>query len=258
MSYFLIAAILLAVFAVLYVWYVTRGLNSIDDNAFIPLETDEDKLLVHWYKANIQPVYDFNVNDIEIAAKYLQRIYDIEIDAGLLVVGDNLAVHYRELTRRSLSDKYEPNTDCLFDLRSSLAMPGQIAIIHDKRIRHRLQSKTKVDFTDIGVIMNNDLDKTAHEYITSVLKFRWDKIKEMNDPNVLNDKGSYLYYRLQNNDQQGLTTILDKITALVVPTENGSVGRINLLCSNYEFEALIYRWKRLTTEQSSILLSETM
>lgn len=247
MTYFIIIAILLAVLAVLYVWYITRGLNSIDDNAFIPLETDEDKLLVHWYKANIHPIYDFNINDVEIATKYLQRIYNIEIDPGLLIVGNNLSSHYHELTRKSLSNKYDPNIDCIFDLRSSLAMTGEIAIVHDEHIRRKLQSKSKVDFTDIGIIMNNDLDGIAHEYITNVLKFRWDKIKEMNDPNVLNERGSYLYYRLQNHEQQGPTTILDKITALVIPIENGSIARINLLCSNYEFEALIYRWKHLNS-----------
>lgn len=248
MSYFLIAAIIFAIVAVLYVWYITRGLNSIDDNAVLPLESDEDKLLKHWYKANMQQVYDFNVNDVEIAAKYLQRIYNIEINPGLLVVGKNLISQYYALTHSSLSYEYRPNADCIFDLRSSLAKEVEVAIIHSDRVRHELQRHNSGDLTEVSLIMNSDLDGIAHEFISNVLKFRWEQIDALHDPNVLNHEGSYLYYRSPEGTRPGTTvTILDKVNALVIPFGPTTRARVNLLCSNYEFEALIRRWKHHLT-----------
>lgn len=246
MNYFLIVAIIVAILAVLYVWYVTRGLNSIDDNTNLSLDTEEEKLLKHWYKSNIQETYDFNVNDKEIAAKYLQRIHNVEVDPNLLVLGKNLNTQYYALTHSSLSYEYNPNEDCIFDLRSSLAKDVEIAIVHSSRVRQVLNKNNSSDLTELNQIMNSDLDAIAHEFITSVLKFRWDQIDTIHDPNIVNHEGSYLYYRIPEGNRPGTTvTILNSVNALVV---SNTLARINMLCSNYEFEALIKRWKEYAIE----------
>lgn len=255
--------------AILYVWYVTRGLNSVADDAIIPLQTNEDKQLQNWYKSSIVPSIDLTIDELEIAAKYLQRVYKLEISPDLLVVGNNLQLQYYELTKDHdpikafLPYKYEPDKDCVFDLRSSLARPGEIAIIHDDKLRQKLRQQNNVNLDDIALIMNSELDEIAHNYLTNMLNFRWEQINSLQDPNVLNNGGSYLYYRLpegkpensSNNDE--VTTILDKVAVLNSRADELPLGRMNLLCNNYEFEVLMIRWKKYLSERT-IGLSELM
>lgn len=246
MSYFLVATIFVAIIAILYVWYVTRGLNSIPDDKLVSLDTDDDKMLIHWYNLNLKPSYDFNINDSEIASKYLQRLYNIEVDPHLLVLGTNLNTQYFQLTGVTLDVIYSsgtphPHIDSIFDIRSTLGKSGEIAIIHDSHIRTSLQRTNNFDMTEIGFIINNELDTVARDFLRDVLKYRWEQISELNDPDVLNHDGSYLY--LLNHDDSSIgfpVTVLNGVTALM--TAQGS--RINLLCSNYEFEALMKRWKQ--------------
>ena len=248
MSYFLVVAIVIAVLAVLYVWYVTRGLNSIADDTTLSLETEEDKLLIHWYRASIQPSYDFNVNDLEIAATYLRRVHDVEVCPSLLVVGSNLEAQYQALTRKSLSTRYTPRGDCFFDIRSNLAKDGEIAIIHDPTVRAALRRNNTVDLTEVSLIISNEMDLMARDYIQEVLKIRWGQIRSLNDPHVLNQNGSYVYLRVNKGSETiskeiaiGLpVTVLDRVTAFMTPKG----ARLNLLCTNYEFETLMKRWKQ--------------
>lgn len=268
MSYFLIASIVIAMLAILYVWYVTRGLNSVADDAIIPLNTSEDKQLQNWYKSNIEPSIDLTINEFEIAAKYLQRVHKLEISPDLLVVGNNLQLQYYELTKDHdpikafLPYKYEPDKDCVFDLRSSLARPGEIAIIYDDKLRQKLRQKNNTNLDDIALIMNSGLDEIAHNYLTGMLNFRWEQINSLKDPNVVNNGGSYLYYRLPeglpeglpkgSGDDEGVTTILDKVAVLNSRSDELPLGRMNLLCNNYEFEALMIRWKKHFSENSIV------
>lgn len=243
MSYFLIGAIIIAVLAVLYVWYVTRGKNSIPDDATILLDTEDDKLLHHWYDNNIQPDYDFNVDDVEIAVKYLLRVHEIEVDPSLIVVGSNLAAKYVYLVQESLPTNYSAGSDCLFDIRSHLGINGEIAIIHNPKIRANLQRDCTGDLTTIRLIMNNEMDIIARDFLRETLRLRWEQILALNDPSVVNREGSYLYVRTPE-DTANLAQpviILNKVRALKTPQG----ARINLLCTNLEFETLMARWKRV-------------
>ena len=240
MSYFLIATILVALIAVLYVWYVTRCLNSIPNDKPVPLDTDDDKVLIHWYKMNIKHSYDIDSDDT-IAAKYLQRIHNIDITSSLLVIGNDLDTQYSKLTRQRLQSVYTPDADCIFDLRSTLGKTGQIAIVHNNKIRESLKRTNTFDITDLSLIINNELDIVARDYLRDVLNFRWEQLLQLNDPNILNNEGSYLYLQSPDDSINGfpVTVLGGSVTAMT--TSRGA--RINLLCSNYEFEALIERWK---------------
>lgn len=256
MSYFLYISIFVSVIAIIYVWYMTRYINFIPDDKQLILNTDEDKLLVHWYKLHIKQTYDFDTNDNKIAARYLNRIYNIDIDPNLIVLGLNLDTQYFKLTKLHLDAEYTHNVaksqetssgkfvDCIFDLRSTCGKPGEIAIIHNSRIRKLLQNNNNLDMSELNLIINSDLDIMANDYLKQILKFRWDKIKELNVPNLLNNEGSYAYIQTNDNiintDLDGSIIILDNVLAKI--TTQGA--RINLLCSNYEFETLIKRWKK--------------
>jgi hypothetical protein len=94
------------------------------------------------------------------------------------------------------------------------------------------------------MIMNSDLDLIAHDTLKEILQFRWDQISKLNDPNILNidGNGSYAYLRVPENTslKDDTIEIMTGITAAVTPRG----ARINLLCSNYEFEELIKRWSQ--------------
>src|SRR5579871_2942925 len=120
MSYFLCSIIIIAIISVLYVWYVTRWSNSISDDQPLYLNSEDDKLLIHWYNANINPNLNFDIDDQQTATRYLKQLYNIDIDPNLIVTGTNLTSQYDSLTTGSLSTTYNPSSDCIFDLRSTI------------------------------------------------------------------------------------------------------------------------------------------
>lgn len=272
MSFFLIASILVAVLAILYVWYHTRGLNSIPQNVSMPLNTDDDKLLIHWYKLNIKHSFDFNIDEKDIACRYLKRLYNIHVDPNLLVVGVGLSLQYAKLTNHMPDIKYgcdeyvsaletreesdiSIDNDCIFDLRSTVAKVGEIAIIHSSRLRNILRKNNNYDPTELDAIINSDLDLMAHDSLKEILNFRWEQIIKLNDPNLLNigtNRGSYAYLRIPNNNiSDDITTdIMDGVTAAI--TSHGA--RINLLCSNLEFEELMKRWSQHLSNNATVEL----
>ena len=239
MSYFLVASIIISLIAIIYVWYITRGLNSIPDDESVPLHTDEDKLLIHWYKLNTVHSFDF-IDDIDVAIKYLKRIHDIETNRDSIVIGTNLEYQYFTITHRELRNKYSPNVDCIFDIRSTLAKTGEIAIIHNPKIAATMRRNNTFDFNELNSIMESNLDIIARDYMQEILKARWEQILELNDSQILlhNTEGSYLYLRIPSSEDT--VNILGGVTAKMTPLG----ARINLLCSNYEFESLISRWKQ--------------
>lgn len=241
MSYFLIATLIVAIVAVLYMWYATRNFHHIPDEEPLLLHTDEDKLAEAWYKHNTKQSIDFNVNDLEIAAKFLQRVCEIEVDPSLLVIGGNLQYQYNRITGNNLATKYNPETDCLFEIRSLIGKPGEIAIMHNQNIVARMRRNNNLDLSEVGAIMDNDLDVIARDYFIQLLKTRWEQLRELNDPKLLNTEGSYAYYK---PDITGTDPIIlfGNVTAASVPHDK-SIARINLLCKDLEFETLLKRWR---------------
>jgi hypothetical protein len=246
MSFFLVASILLAIISVIYVWYVTRYTNSIPDDKPVPLDNDDDKILVNWYKMNMKQSYDFNINDANIAAKYLHRIYNIDVNPSLLIIGTDLDDQYHSITGTRIlpksSNNIQTDKDCIFDLRSTSGKNGMIAMIHDHKIRTILKrNNNSFDLTELNLIIESELDIIARDYLEEILKLRWEQIQQLDDSNVLNNEGSYLFLRVSDYGINGTPiTVLGNITAMMTPKG----ARINLLCSNYEFEALINRWKQ--------------
>lgn len=225
MTYYLMFTFIVAVIAIIYVWYMTRKINATAASKVLSLETDENFLLSTWYRDNTKPTLTFDLDQYEIAARILHRVYSVDISPALLVLGNNLSSQYRTLVRgRETSD------DAFFNLRDSIGKSGEIAIVHDKSVRETLRNENTLDHFDLHAIMEGELDILARDYLRAVLKFRWDKIKKLNDPNVLNSEGSFLYLRECNLPD--------------VQTQASSEGvRLNLLCSDIDFNTLIKRWE---------------
>ena len=225
MSYYLVISFAVALIAVIYIWWVTRGLGTISDDTILLLNTTDNYLFAEWYKHHIKPSFDFNINEYEIAARLLHSLYDIEVDPNLIVIGNDIASQYHKLTR-----KYLPS-DSIYDIRSAIGINTEIALIYDDRLRSILRRNNNLDsFNDIPPIIETKLEIVAKKYLSQILKYRWNKIIELGDDRVINNSGTFLY-----------------MTACDIPnveTALTPIGfRLNLLCGNLEFETLISRWK---------------
>lgn len=238
MSYALVTLVIIALISIAYVWYVTRGLNSIADDQPLSLDSDDDKLLIHWYKLYTKNSFDFNITDQQIAAKYLQRIHNIDINHNLIVAGNNLDAQYHKLTGNHLLSVYTDNSDCIFDIRSVIGKNGEIAIIHNDKIRDSLKMTNNLNLSDINDVIDSDIDTVARDFLQEILRGRWQQITDTNNSSILNSEGSYLYMTLPDDILSPDTvTLPGNIIAAITPIG----ARINLLCTHLEFESLISR-----------------
>lgn len=239
-EYFLVVTILLLISAIIYVWYVSIPYRYISDDDPLILNTEEDRLVSNWYAQNIKHNINFDIDDIDTAHKLLQRLVNKDIDRNDIVIGFDLNSKYYNLTRKTLKEVY--------DLRSMIGKPGEIAIIDDPKIRSRLQNHD-IDFSEIKQIIDSDLDIIAYEYFQKVLKYRWDKLLELQDNNLINSSGSYAYIKHDVQSSDDNIVLFDNVIAY---NFKPGVARINLLCKDIEFETLLTRWQK---SKETLLLS---
>lgn len=231
MDYFLIMLFMICIVAIIFFWHVSHKSKYLPENEQLFLNTNQDKLASEWYKHNIKHSVDLNVDDYAIACKFLKRIYDIDADPNTIVIGNNLQSQYQQLTGSMLDNK------SFFDIRATVGKDGEIAIINDNSIVKTLRRNNSLDLTDVSNIMDSDLDGIAKDFFTLVLDNRWDRISQLNDQNVLNRGGSYLYYDSSSSDDNVV------VFGNVVANNTNQGARINLLCNDIEFETLMNRWK---------------
>jgi len=216
--------IIVALLSILYVWYMSKTINNYPDDKILDLSNNNDSILSKWYESTIQIIYQYDNDESEIAAEYLHNVYDLEVDPKLIVIGENLNSQYKKLTRKELPK------NCIFDLRSSLGIPGEIAIINNDKIRNILIRNNNYDIKLLYEIVKSKVDKIAHDALQEILKYRWSQITETLD---IKGFGSYLY--LENDTEEIFPGVLSKIT------EEGC--RINLLCTDLEFNTFLKRSK---------------
>ena len=231
MSYVLISLFVVAVVLVVVFWYMTRDYRSIPEDRVINLASEEDRILNRWYEHHLQPSLDLNLNGQEIAAQLLEHLYGIQVDSEQLVIGTDIDREYYRLTGYKLEFSTELSTgDQVFDLRRYLGKSGQVAIIQNHQDRWDLYQTVPVDLNQYKAILDQGLDVIARDYLREVLTYRWDKINKLADPDVMNQQGAYLYLRncqIPNVETQA----------------HNNIHRINLLCTDLEFETLIIRWR---------------
>lgn len=234
MDYRLLLMIVIALLLVGVMWYMSS--SNYTDRIKVILEDKESKLLNDWFKRELS--IDITTTDNSVDTELIQQaqaaaisllkvLHDVDIDN--VIVGSNLHEKYRQLTGKNLV----PNRT-LFNLRDILGLSLEIGIVNPTL--HDELNKEKFDKQQLQLLVAI-VDHKAYDillpYVKKVLDHRWTKLLELQDDRITNSNGSYLYLRSDNEE------ILPNVTGL--STSNNEV-RINLLCSEYEFDLLLKRW----------------
>lgn len=228
MDYYLLVLVIISVLVVVFVWLVTKNYHGVHDSQMLNLDGDDDRLLKPHFDQQVPIGKSSSADDYEIAAKYLARVYTLNIKPTQIVLGTNIRDDYYKLTGRDISSIYRVGRDTVFDLRSSLGISGEIAIIHDKRLIKRLD--TGLDMSRVNDIIEANFDIAAKEILDKTLAARADILKTLL-PDVIIDN-SYAYLR-QYDNLVNYRNVVGKLTEYGV--------RWNLLMSIPEFDALVYR-----------------
>lgn len=225
--YYLITATILAI-TLFYINHIITSYNQVKLRSLyhvdkvLSLHTTENAILDLWYikKSVTSLVTLFDIQ--ELASQLLLKIYNISVDKNLLVMSDNL------------SDKLI-NVHQIYDLRSTIGINIEIAVVDDDDLRKKVIIKTLDDDIDIGFlngVINNDLYSLTKTYVPKILESRWQKILSGGfDGYIPNDNKSFIYIK---NDID-----LEKLNIKSLPTKFGQ--RINLLCSDLDFNSLLER-----------------
>ena len=233
MYYLIIILIMIALISIAYVWYFTRGKNIVSDDQLLQLHTDEDKVLSSWYQANNKSSLDFGIDDNEIAATFIERMLNKKVKPEHIVIGRNLEEQYYKFTG------IMPDQNIFVDTRDLIGKSYQFLIISDNKLRERF-IKEDINLNELNDIMLNNLDEGARNYLIDLLNVRWGMIEQLNDDDIVNKGGSYLYIKVPDNSTENEITVRENI--LAANTAKGA--RINLLCNNWEFETLMKRLKQ--------------
>lgn len=227
MNIYLLISLLLFAILIIFIIYMILTKSSTHNPNILNLNTEEDKILTPWFDKNIRLSYNLEIiDDLDVAQQFLERLFNIKIDKNKIVIGHNLTSQYYNLTNNIIDSNYHENKDTIFLLRDILGISGNIAIIHDLNIRNELAKKNHIDLTYLKSIIDNELDIIARDYLKKILIDRWNTIKTVDNLEIINSSGSFLYLK---------TLPTDNIKAF--KTNNGF--RINLLCTNTEFDTLI-------------------
>lgn len=229
MSYLLIVLSIVAVILVILFWYLSRYYTITDDDV-LDLMGDDNLVTEKWIKSNIEGKTNFDRDGESTASRLLQRNLNIEVNPNDLVVGLNLAKQFRDLTNINIADNQ------IFDMRAILGIPGEIMIVKDSKIKSILRRQNDLDISLINIVMENDLDTIACKYLSELLTKRWQLLQQSLfgiaiEGNITNNN-SYAYLESCN---------LPKVELL--DTNKGK--RLNMLCSDRQFDALIKRSKEL-------------
>jgi len=228
MLYILIIIVIVVVIAV---WYISSNIREKSNNSELALNTDEDKILLQWFEENKKPSFNMDLTNQQIIAKLIKRIYDFDVDPNNIIIGNNLEQEYYNVTKKKISTKFSGNEDCILYLRSIIGINYEVLIINSSRNISKFNSSDDLDLSMINDILDSNLEKTAYDHIRKALNIRWKAIMETNNKNIIdrNSDDSFLYLKSNHN-----------IPKLIC--DNTVKGdRINLLCNDVEFNALIYR-----------------
>lgn len=226
MDYTLLAMVLIAIGLVLIMWYYSS--DHYTDGIKVDLSGSEDKLVADWYSKQGVDVEIEEISDEILASMILSELYDVDAEPHTLVFGENLGPKYAKLTGKQLV----LNTT-LFNLRDLLALPYDIAIIRNGKVRAALLDQS-CDLTQLRTVIHNRWHEQVTPYLKKVLEHRWNKLMELGDERFINNSGSYVLVR--SDKEQVLHNIIGH--------RINDVIRLNLLCSDHEFGLLLKRWRR--------------
>ena len=223
--------IIIIIISVIVVWYISSNIRENSNNTELELNTDDDKILQQWFEENKKQSFDIDLTNEQIIAKLIKKLYSFDVDYKKIIIGTKLDRKYFYITKRKISTKFSDKEDCILYLRSIIGINYEVCIINSS---NKIFSKLSNAQNDINLFYLNDiiesnLEKTGYDHIRKVLNTRWDRILETNNTLERTSDDSFLYLKSTHNIPNLLTH----------PTSKGN--RINLLCNNVEFEALIHR-----------------
>lgn len=226
--------IIIIIVAIIVVWYISSNMKEKSNNTELDLSTDDDKILQQWLEENRKQSFNINYANELIIVRLIKKLYNFDIDVDNIIIGTNLEQEYYNITEKKITAKFSETEDCILYLRSVLGINYEICIINSSNnLFNKLQKiqNNAIDLCSINDIIECNLEKTAYDHLRKVINTRWKMILETNNKNILerNSDDSFLYLKSGHN-----------IYKLIGhPTSKGD--RINLLCNNYEFDALIHR-----------------
>ena len=229
MSEIIYILIIIIVIAVIIVWYISSSIRENSNNTELELYTDDDKILQQWFQDNVKQSFNIDLTNEQIISKLISKIYNFEVDPKNIIIGTKLDKRYFYITKRKISTTFSDKEDCILYLRSIIGINYEICIIHSSNnVYDKLSnSQNDINLFYLNDIIESNLEKTGYDHIRKVLNIRWDRILTANNSLERTSDDSFLYLK-------------DNIPNLVShPTSKGN--RVNLLCNNVEFEALMYR-----------------
>jgi len=239
MSYYLFALFIVASISIILACYYKWTQDDIlSDVATIDLSGDDNPLLTPWYNAHLH-LNDIVINNhnngdnYAIAARFLARLHGLRINKEELVIGENLQGQYHKISGRVLI----PSN--WFDIRSVLGIKGEIAIINNAIHRDHLRRTNTLDMHEIAAIMNANLDKAARDFVSDILRQRWDTLTQLGHPDLVMDERlskSYAYFTAEDGIIGGIPNIIGMVTDNTI--------RINLLTDEISFRTFIQRYRK--------------
>lgn len=207
MSFYVFCGILLGIAIVIYLWYLYSSIKRINDNDVLSLNSDIDMILTPWFISqtkNKRYGSQLNLEQFEdLPSMLLKQLFNIDGKDKAQIIKYN-------------GGKY--------NLRDIIGINAEIVL------NENYNDESIFDTSLIKDIVDENLIDIGKEYLEKVLAHRWEKINNLNDPNVINNSGSYLYLKECNIPN-------------VISEKTNQGYRINLLCSDLEFGALIKRWE---------------
>lgn len=243
MDYRLLLMVVITLVLIGVMWYISS--SSYTDRIKVNLGDTEPKLLSDWFKheLNINNTTDSAVVDTELiqqgqiaACSLLKVLHDVDIDVDSIFIGTDVQDNYHQITGKSFT-----LNRTLFNLRDILGLTMQICTVnpklHDELNKEQISSNHQVSAQQLRLLIAI-VDHKAYDvilpYIKKVLDHRWNKLLELQDDRIINSSGSYLYLRSDNEE------ILPNVVGSLISNDE---VRINLLCSEYEFDVLLKRWR---------------
>jgi len=243
MDLYLMVLIISSILLIIFLIWISKVYFTINDDKEIILDDEIDMVAEPVLKIHIKQLFNVDLTDQQIASNLLEKLYNILIPHNNLVIGKNIDKQYKAITGKNILNiaygtEYADNyIDKLFNLRDVSGKDCQIAIIHDKTLRNKLLYSNNYDLNELKSFLDSGIEDTTRNFITEVLNNRWSLINEINTPNIINSNGSFLYL---NN--------IENLNIKALKTPEGF--RVNLLCRELEFQALI---KRLKSESQPLL-----
>jgi hypothetical protein len=221
------------VIAIIIVWYISSNIKEKSNNTELSLNTDDDKILAQWLQENKKQTFNYSLSNEEIVSKLIKKLYDFDVDHKNIIIGHNLKQEYYNLTKNEIQTKFSEEQDCILYLRSIIGINYEICIINSSNIINELSnSQNDINLYFLNDIIESNLEKTAYDHVRKVLNIRWGRILETKNNDILerNSDDSFLYLKSNHT-----------IPNLISYHDESKKDRINLLCNNVEFEALIHR-----------------